>query len=518
MRFSKILAGSVLVLLTALAFQAVAQGGKHWVFFSGKDTVGYDCRAFLSEAALANRLALGLPARQYSDIPVSESVLAQLKQAGIVPEVQSRWLNAVTVRASEAQLDWLREQPFVAGLAPVRQRVLPARANKARPALGVAVSFMEPEAFAADTLDGTGVTVGVVDAGFFRADKSSGLKHLFEDGRILGVRDFVSPGKTDHFGDRETGLDGHGTTVLEMIAGKDEKLQSGFAYNASFYLARTDHGKKEFRGEEDYWVAAIEWLDSLGVRLVNTSLGYALGFDDPAENYSPEQMDGKTSVVARAAHIAAHEKGMLLVVSAGNEGSDPRWGIIATPADAEAVLSVGAVTASGLKAGYSSTGPDFLPYLKPNVSCFALGGTSFSAPVVTGFAACLLQKKPAASNWELFAAVEKSGRFYPYGNNYLGHGTPMASAALNLLLGGDSLTGRPLLVDAKGSDQAMVNTGDDEAKQAVVFHKLNATQVETQRMVNLSGGKATVARPGKNIRYTTLATTGGVFEIDWGEE
>ena len=125
----------------------------------------------------------------------------------------------------------------------------------------------------------------------------------------------------------------------------------------------------------------MEWIDSLGVRVINTSLGYAKGFSNPAENYEPTQMDGHTSVISKAAQIATEKKGILLVVSAGNEGDDTNWMLISTPADAEGVLAVGATNQKlWNKIGYSSIGPEFLPYLKPNVSCFSLYGTSLAAP------------------------------------------------------------------------------------------------------------------------------------------
>jgi subtilisin family serine protease len=128
------------------------------------------------------------------------------------------------------------------------------------------------------------------------------------------------------------------------------------------------------------------------------------------------------------------KKGILIIVSAGNEGDDRSWRIISTPADAQGVLAIGATNAKlWNRIGYSSIGPESLPYLKPNVSCFSLYGTSLSAPVITGFAACVMQANPKLTNKQVMELIEKSSHLYPYGNNYVGYGVPQASRAIALL-------------------------------------------------------------------------------------
>jgi subtilisin family serine protease len=243
------------------------------------------------------------------------------------------------------------------------------------------MSQVQANAFLKEGITAKDVTIGVIDAGFYGADSSLSLSQIFSNDRILGIRDYVKPGRAGDllFSTAESFSDMHGTEVLAAIAGIDYKdqIQYGMATNAKFYLARTDYSLREYRGEEDNWIAAMEWMDSLGVRLINTSLGYAKGFSDPRENYTPSQMDGKTSAISRAAQIASDQKGIMLIVSAGNEGDDKSWGIVSAPADAKGVLSVGATNGKlWNRIGYSSTGPEFLPYVKPNVSCFSLYGTS----------------------------------------------------------------------------------------------------------------------------------------------
>jgi subtilisin family serine protease len=284
------------------------------------------------------------------------------------------------------------------------------------------------------------------------------------------------------------------------------------ATNAKFYLARTDYSLREYRGEEDNWIAAMEWMDSLGVRLINTSLGYAKGFSDPRENYVPSQMDGKTSAITRAAQIASDKKGIMLIVSAGNEGDDKSWGIVSAPADAKGVLSVGATNGKlWNRIGYSSTGPEFLSYVKPNVSCFSLYGTSLSAPVITGFAACILQANPKLSNKELIDLIEKSAHLYPYGNNFVGYGVPLASRALALAKA-PYLPSNSRLVTVKGKNCEIDVVSQDSL--VAVYRKKNNKDVLSQQVAKVQNGKVSLKRQNGE-RFTTIDLRDSVVEVEW---
>jgi subtilisin family serine protease len=258
----------------------------------------------------------------------------------------------------------------------------------------------------------------------------------------------------------------------------------------------------------------MERMDSLGIRLINTSLGYALGFTNPKENYKPQEMDGKTSIISRATHIATEEKGMLIVVSAGNEGDDPNWRIVSTPADAEGVLSVGATKAKSRdKIGYSSIGPEFLPYLKPNVACFSPSGTSFSAPVITGFAACLLQAEPSLSNKQLKQLIERSAHLYPYGNNFVGYGVPDARKALQLLKDSTLAVNNTRVVKQKGNTLS-ISVENPSVERAVLFRKKNQYIVLEQKLVGITKGKLELKRlPAE--KYTTIDLGNEVVEVVW---
>lgn len=503
------------------AYVAEAQPLKYWVYFKDKPLASTHVpEKALSPAAIEKRNLLKISLWQWTDVPVDPHYTSALKNAGASVEIVSKWLNAASCYADPTALQRIKELPFVEKIEllgkPLRcVRYLPQNEEDKQKEFGLAVRQMNAVTLIERRLTGKDVLIGVIDAGFYGASSDEFLRHLFEENRILGIRDMVSPNRrTDFFKERETSSDDHGTTVLQMIAGiAPGKKQYGLATEAKFYLARTDHDDREFRAEEDYWIASMEWMDSLGVRIINTSLGYAQGFDNPEENYRPEQMDGKTTAISRAAHIAAEEKGLLLVVAAGNEGSTYNWHVVSAPADVEGVLSVGATTPNGLKTFYSSIGPDFLPYLKPNVACVPQlsSGTSFSAPMITGFAACLMQFAPEKSAKELIAAIEKSGNLYPAGNNFIGYGIPNAEQALKILQG-DSVEKNCRTVTAK--DAYLIERLPKDNQIVAVFHKSNTVRVVAQEAPT-AGKTGLLIKKHKDAVRTTAVIGNELWEILW---
>jgi subtilisin family serine protease len=502
---------------------------KYWIFFTDKP-------ASINSSTDINDVADEI------DLPVSAEYQGRLQQTGVRIEARSRWFNAVSARLTDEQRTRIVRLPFVQTIQPIEPGIIITSASPDQsqsfapgliqgqmieigrgnpPKLAPVLNQIQADTFAKAGLTGRFVTVGVIDAGFFGADSSNALKPVFSRGGVRAVRDYVNQPRfaTDLLHTLETTADFHGTEVLSAIAGFDpyNNRQYGLATDATFYLARTDAGNREFRGEEDNWVSALEWLDSLGVRLVNTSLGYAKGFSNPKENYQPNQMDGHTSLISRAAQLASDKKGMLIIVSAGNEGDDRSWRIISTPADAQGVLAIGA-TNNRLwnRIGYSSIGPEPLPYLKPNVSCFSLYGTSLSAPVITGFAACLMQARPDLTNKQLMDVIQKSSHLYPFGNNYVGYGVPQASRALALLKNypTDSLqlpeTARQ--VSARGQTLVLPVTTTD--KVVSVFHKKDAIRVLQQAEIKVLNGKITLKRLPNEAR-TTVDLKQTVVEVIW---
>jgi subtilisin family serine protease len=190
---------------------------------------------------------------------------------------------------------------------------------------------------------------------------------------------------------------------------------------------------------------AAELADSIGVDIISSSLGYTT-FDDASLNHQYSDLNGHTTLVAKAATMAA-SKGIIVVVSAGNEGNKP-WKYISTPADADSILTVGAIDTSSLVAPFSSIGPTFDGRVKPDLVAVGSGtvvqqsnndivygsGTSFSAPIIAGLTACLWQACPGKSNMEIIRAIQQSSSQYNSPDNTLGYGIPNYITALENLL------------------------------------------------------------------------------------
>jgi serine protease AprX len=287
-------------------------------------------------------------------------------------------------------------------------------------------------------LTGRGVVIGVLDAGFDTRNTGC-LKSL----QVADTRNFITGGKdvTGYF---------HGTAVLGCLAGKYDTIYYGAAFGATYLLALTEDYTKDTHADEDRWVAGVEWCDSLGAKIINSSLGYT-AFNSPEIGYSRADMDGKTSLCARAAEIA-FSHGILVVNSAGNEGGNS-WKIIATPADAEHVIAAGGVgySASGSPQLWpsSSRGPTADGRIKPDLVACAfyvytpvpgeidifsqLSGTSFSAPFISGLCALLLEAHPDWTPSDITKALKETAHDLgiPGPDNDYGWGLPDGVAALN---------------------------------------------------------------------------------------
>lgn len=210
---------------------------------------------------------------------------------------------------------------------------------------------------------------------------------------------------------------------------------TGTAPEASFWLLRSEDEVSEHLVEQDYWAAAVEFADSVGVDVLNTSLGY-YSFDDKSKNYRYRDLDGHHSLMSRQASRIA-DKGMVLVCSAGNSGMGS-WKKITPPGDAENVLTVGAVNKQALLAPFSSIGNTADNRIKPDVVAVGEGadvirtdgnqgkanGTSFSSPVMCGMVACLWQACPGLTAKELLELVRASGDRAGYPDNIYGYGVP----------------------------------------------------------------------------------------------
>jgi len=285
--------------------------------------------------------------------------------------------------------------------------------------------------FVKSGMDGENVRIAILDAGFKEANTNGCFEHIYKDNRLIDTFDFIKKNKNVYLGSS------HGTAVWSCIAGitteKDFSSADtlGLATGAEFLLARTEKQLFEVFSEEENWLAAVEWADKNGADIINSSLGYT------GHRYTYPEMDGVSTLVSRAGNLAA-KKGILVVNSAGNDGSS-EWNFIGAPADADSVLAVGGILpSSGIHTSFSSVGPSFDYRIKPNVTAYGhvIGakhngldetqGTSFSSPLTAGFAACAWQANPGWNNMELFHALEKGADLYPYYDYAHGFGVPLA--------------------------------------------------------------------------------------------
>jgi subtilisin family serine protease len=276
---------------------------------------------------------------------------------------------------------------------------------------------------------GEGILIGVLDGGFLNGDKVSFLKPLFDEGRILATYDFVKK-ETSVYED-----DYHGLSCLSAIAATADKQLYGTAYKASFLLLRTEDVDTEKQIEEANWLLGAEYADSAGVDVISSSLGYTQ-FDDATTSYTYQNMDGKTALSSRAAQIAT-ETGMVVVVAAGNDGSDA-WRYLSAPSDAASVLAIGAVTQTGQRALFSSFGPSADGRVKPDLAARGQGtlvgspdgqvmlgnGTSFATPLVAGLAAGFWQAHPRLTAAQVTEALRRSGSQFGSPDNQIGYGIP----------------------------------------------------------------------------------------------
>jgi len=417
------------------------------------------------------------------------TAIAKVEKLGGLHRHRSTWLNAGTFVLNDTQKKQLEELSYIKRITLVQQ----LKANTITTDIGTLnkqIKQIKGDWLMQRGLDGKGIKVGIIDAGFSNADSSHYFHHLFSKGLVKSYKDYIDPDSTDFFQSKTSG-DNHGASVWKLIAGKDTNahINLGLAQGATFYLARTEIADKEQKIEEDKWIEAIEWMYKEGVKVVNSSLGYADKFDNKKENYKVTDMDGNTAAITKAAQIATEEKGMLLVISAGNLGHTP-WQVVSAPADAEGVISVGATDINEWKkAMYSSIGPSHNLFLKPNVSSLSASGTSFSSPVIAGLAACLWQSDTSLTNKELKKIIEQSSHLYPYGNNYLGYGVPDAKKALGIIENDiKALMKRPQYKVVK-KGKLVIPLSQKGELNIIAFYKLNKHIVKKQVSLSLKEGQ-----------------------------
>ena len=247
---------------------------------------------------------------------------------------------------------------------------------------------------------------------------------------MVGFKDFVYPNSTHFYQETD-----HGTKVLSAMAANEPEVLVGTAPEARYWLLRCEDQQTEQPVEEDYWTMAAEFADSVGADIISSSLGYN-EYDNNANYYHQHDLDGQTAFISHSASMLA-SKGIILVNSAGNSGMGP-WKKISFPADANDIITVGALNPDKKNAPFSGVGPTQDGRVKPDV--MALGspanlisgrgsivrdmGTSFSTPIVAGLVACLWQALPQKSATEIINLIRQTSSNNQKPDNIYGYGTP----------------------------------------------------------------------------------------------
>ena len=439
----------ITIFLLGLAQSLTAQENFYFVAFNDKLSNGFSLTQpieYLSQKAIDRRTKQGI-AIQEQDLPITESYKNLVRDEGVEVFESSRWFNGVIIRSTSQEAEQLKSLNFVSSTTYLAPQNYAGR-------LGGNNDLLEEYNFPTDTLFqneilnvpemhaqgyyGNGVTIAVLDGGFRGVNSVAGFSHLYSNNQIKYTYDFVSKSANVYQ------YSNHGTKVLSFMAGQIDNSYQGIAPEASYMLFVSENVPTEYRIEEYYWLIGAERADSAGVDVINTSLGYST-FDDSAMNYTQDDMDGNTTVIVKAAHIAS-EKGILVVSSAGNEGARA-WGTITSPADMINGLAVGNIRSDYQLSSLSSNGPSADGRIKPDV--VALGtsayliddngnisqgsGTSFSAPQVAALAAGVWQAYPDYSNLEVIEAIRMSADNVANPNSEYGYGIPSFTAIVNSL-------------------------------------------------------------------------------------
>lgn len=423
---------------------------------------------YLSEKALSRRERQGLSVDE-TDVPINPRYIKQITNiVGVDLILRSKWNNTVVVQCEDTTLmQEIVALPFVKKVEQVARydkanvnfdadresTPLPKEQNNKGEALyGNAqgqINTIKGIPLHEAGYRGEGLTIAVIDGGFCNLDRVEAINQK----NIIGTKNFVLP-EVSVFDMK----DEHGLQVTSCMAACQENVMVGTAPNAAYWLFVSEDGTSEQPIEEDNWAATIEFADSVGVDVVNTSLGY-VGYDGEGKKrvkIPAWERNGRDHLISRSASMAA-DKGMVLCNAAGNSGEDI-LSTIGVPADADNILTVGSVALIGnstLSAGekftngeellfFSSRGGTYDGRIKPDVVCMGLNvikkngktgfsyGTSISSPVLCGMVACLWQALPELTAYQIIDIVKRSSSHYSTPNMDYGYGIPNFEKALQL--------------------------------------------------------------------------------------
>ncbi len=455
----------LLCVLFTLFASAQEKPQKYWIYFTSKENLVLSKFSSLretsqltgiSERALQRRAKVLQQIVTQEDLPVSPIFLSALTERGITIQNSSRWFNAATAYLTNAQRDQLQTLPFIKSIELVvtyTRKELPkteiAQQNLSKQTASQkynygssATQMTRINAIAVHNIgiSGRGVLVGMLDTGF-RWKNHEAMNRL----NVIAEYDFIQKdNSTANEGNDRSDQDNHGTSTMSLVGGFKDSVLVSPAFNANFILGKTEYVPSETNVEEDNWIAAVEWMELQGVDIVSSSLGYN-EFDAGQKSYVYADMNGATTTITKGAVIAMR-KGVVVVNAMGNE-AQTTWHFLTAPADADSIVSVGAVSTNGTVASFSSVGPTSDGRTKPDVSAQGVsvvaavpsvskssytsgfGGTSAATPSVAGVAAMILSAHPELTPVQVRDALRTTaGNSKP--NNETGWGIVNAYAAV----------------------------------------------------------------------------------------
>jgi subtilisin family serine protease len=449
------------IVLVLGVFQGMAQETRYryLVLLKDKKNSPFSITApdkFLSASAINRRLKNKIEIRE-QDLPVNPSYIEEIKAAGAQIIYPLKWVNGVLIKEKPKNIAKIKALKSVLGLyknmpldssSDLRLETQAKNLSNESAVLDYGNSLTQISQLGVDKMHAKGFTgkdvkITLLDDGFSQANQVGYLQNVYTEKRLLGTL-VTDPGLRSVYAGGA-----HGTNVWSTIAAQSPGKLIGTAFQAQFALAQTEEGNHELLVEEANWMRGAEWADSLGTDIITSSLGYS-EFDNSRYNHRYTDMDGRTTLVSKAAAWAA-SKGIVCIISAGNQGSDS-WKYITAPADADSILSVGAVDRTGLRASFSSIGPSSDLRIKPDIAAMGLAtiaglpsgsfgsisGTSFSAPLIAGLVAGIMQANPQKTAQEIIQGIRKSGTQASKPDQLLGYGIPhfdRISQLLNPVLG-----------------------------------------------------------------------------------
>ena len=490
---------------------------------------------FLSERAIAKRARFNIAITE-QDFPVNPAYLQAIRQAddSVLIMATSRWFNTVSIRCPEtsalstisglafvdsivpigylSDISEQSEEPIINYLGTIHEPITDSLAyGKGFPQIAIHNGHLLHN----EGYKGEGMLIAMLDGGWLGFNRNEFFTNLYENGQIVGTYNFV-PGQSDVYW-----KDSHGTSCASIILSNiNDEIPSGpytfvgTAPNANMIFIRTENVDSEQLMEEDFWVAGAEIADSVGTDVITSSLGYTV-FESPDLNIGHSSLDGHTSLASRAATLAAH-KGIVVCVSAGNDG-DKEWHRISRPADAEDILTVGAVGIDSIPADFTSIGPSFDGRVKPDVASVGFqthkvnswilsmpdststnehpivlsfvvpgNGTSFATPCLAGLATCLWQALPEYSALEIMQMIREAGHQYNTPDTLWGYGIPDFYRAYLEHRDTTGIHDNQLLCDLSVfptpcHNQCSVQNTSADTKEIAIFD-MNGRMIHTQRL------------------------------------